>query len=67
MREEILHAGLLLLVVGIEYWAMQPVHDPVVARFWHAIMRAAYELAHLLGRIGLHAEHSYYIAVEAGL
>lgn len=67
MKEELIHAGLLLIVVGIEWWAIQPVHDPVVARCWHYIMGVAYRLASLLGRLGLHAEHQYYIAIEAGL
>lgn len=67
MKEELIRAGVMILVIGLEWYMMQPYREPVVARFWEFIARLARRIAYRAGRIALHAEHSYYIAAEAGL
>lgn len=66
-KEEALRAGIALAVVLIEWYAMQPYHEPVIARIWLFLARLAQTIARKAGQFGLHAEHNYYIAVEAGL
>jgi len=64
---ELLRLAGLLIAVMAEWWLMQPYHEPVLARAWLWLMTFCYTTARWLGRAGLHAEHEYYIAVEAGL
>lgn len=62
-----LRAGLMVAVIALEWYAMQPYQEPVMARLWLAVSVVARRMALWWGRLALHAEHSYYIAAEAGL
>jgi hypothetical protein len=37
---------------------------PVAMRFWYYTSRAAQSSAHVIGRVGIYAEKSYWAAVE---
>lgn len=62
-----MRALLMALIVALEWWSMQPYHEPVMAWLWNLIMRVARRVAETCGWVALHAEHNYYLAVEAGL
>lgn len=64
---DFIRAGLMIAVVAIEWWAMQPYHEPVLARIWHALAAFCRAMAERFGWFALHAEHNYYIAAEAGI
>lgn len=66
-KEDLVRAGLALTIVVVQYWAMQPYHEPIFARLWQILMRFCYGMAERFGYMGLVAEHNYYIAVEAGI
>lgn len=62
-----MRAILMVIVISLEWWAMQPYHDPVIAWFWRAVMQASRMVAEHAGWLALQAERNYYISVEAGL
>lgn len=62
-KSELLKAAVMLLVVGAEWWMMQPYHEPLVPRMWLAFARFCYRLAGKLGAMGIAAEYNYYQAV----
>lgn len=66
-RDDLIRAGLALGIVIIQYWTLQPYHEPFFARIWQAVMRFCYGVAERFGYMGLVAEHNYYVAVEAGI
>jgi hypothetical protein len=65
-KVELLKFGLAFVLVMVEYWAMQPYHEPIIAKIWQLWMRFCQKVAYAFGRAGLVAEHNYYLAVEAG-
>lgn len=67
MSAEFIRLACIAAVIVMEWWLMQPYHDPVIARLWQLVMRASYTIARIAGLIGLHAEHEYYVTVEAGI
>lgn len=66
-KQELIRVLLMTGVVIFEWYAMQPYHEPVMARFWLFIARFCQRIAAILGRMGLTAEHHYYVAAEMGL
>lgn len=54
-------------VVVIEWYMMQPYHEPVVARLWAFLARLYRGIAEGFGRAALHAEYNYYLAAGAGI
>lgn len=66
-KTEILRASLMAAIILLEWWLMQPYHEPVIARLWDMIARWARFMAARFGWLALHAEHNYYIAAEAGI
>lgn len=62
-RFKLVEAAAMLVVVYAEYWAMQPYHEPVLAKLWFWLARQCYRIAAFFGRLGLLAEHEYYEAV----
>lgn len=67
MKDELIRAGLMILIIGLEWYAMQPYREPVIARFWEFIASVSQRIARRAGMLALHAENQYYIAAEAGL
>jgi hypothetical protein len=61
-RVKLLEAGVMLIVVYMEYWAMQPYHEPVTAKIWLWLSKLCYRIARTFGHFGLYAEHEYYEA-----
>lgn len=64
---ELVKLGGIVIAVAMEWWIMQPYHEPLLARAWLYLMTACHWVAYQLGRLGIIAEHQYYMAVEAGL
>lgn len=67
MKEELIRAGLMIIIIGLEWYAMQPYREPVIARFWEFAAFVFRRIAYWAGKHALHAENQYYIAAEAGL
>lgn len=52
--------GLIMLaIIAAEWWAMQPYHEPVMARIWLALARWCQRMAYRLGMLGLEFEYRY--------
>lgn len=66
-RDDLIRAGLALVIVAVQYWAIQPYHEPILAKLWQNIMKFCYAVAARFGYMGMVAEHNYYVAVEAGI
>jgi hypothetical protein len=62
-KQELLKAVLLAGVVAYEWYAMQPYHEPLLAKLWLRIARFCYGIARRFGAYGLAAENEYYLAV----
>jgi len=62
-KSELVKAALMTLVVAYEWWAMQPYHEPLLAKFWLWMSKFCYSIARKFGTLGLAAEHEYYMAV----
>jgi hypothetical protein len=59
----VLKTAALLVVIAAEWWAMQPYHEPMLAKLWQFMARLCYRIAHRFGSLGLTFEHQYYQAV----
>lgn len=64
---EVIKALAMSAVIVLEWWLMQPYHEPVVARFWAAVARFWRQVAEAAGWLALDAEDNYYTCVQAGL
>lgn len=62
-RTEMLKAAIMLLVVGFEWWMMQPYHEPLLPRLWLSLARFCYSVARKVGSLGLTFEHAYFEAI----
>lgn len=62
-REDVFKAALMLVVVAAEWWAMQPYHEPMLAKLYYWVAKFCYAVAHRLGSLGITFEHAYYEAV----
>lgn len=62
-RLKLIEAGVMLVVVAVEYWAMQPYHKPLLASFWLWLAKLCQRVAGRFGMLGLVAEHNYYEAI----
>lgn len=66
-RSEIIRYILMSLAVLLEWYMMQPYHEPLLARLWFVLASVAQNIARRFGTLALNAEHNYYIAAEAGI
>jgi hypothetical protein len=66
-KNEVLRAAVMITVIAFEWYAMQPYHDPLIARFWEYLARMCRMAAERFGRAAIAAENNYYIALEAGI
>jgi hypothetical protein len=63
---DLLKVAMTVMIVALEWWAIQPYHEPMLARLWLWMMKFCYWMALHLGRLGMRAERGYYECVEAG-
>lgn len=64
---ELIKFASAMFVLLLEWWMMQPYHEPLFARFWRVIAAISRTIAERFGRLALNAEHNYYISAEAGI
>jgi hypothetical protein len=62
-KAELFKAAIMCGIVAYEWYAMQPYHEPLIAKFWLWFSRLCYGIARRFGTLGLAAEHEYYLAV----
>lgn len=62
-KEDLFKAALMLLVIAAEYWAMQPYHEPLLAKLYSVLAKLCYSIARRFGAYGLSFEFAYYESV----
>lgn len=63
LKTTIIKAGIMLALVVVEYWAMQPNHGSLLAKLWYELSKVCYRIARGFGQMGLSCEHNYYQVV----
>ena len=63
LKTTLIKAGVMLALVLVEYWAMQPHHESLAAKFWYELSKICYRIARVFGEWGLSSEHNYYEVV----
>lgn len=53
----------MLIIIAAQWWAMQPYHEPLLAKLWQTLAQYCYKMARRFGQLGLTFEYNYYQAV----
>ena len=59
-KYKLIQAGVMLLVIGVEWYSMQAYHDPLRAKMLLTWSKICQRIAYAFGSAGLRAEAEYY-------
>jgi hypothetical protein len=60
VKSTLIKVGAMLLIVAVEWWTMQPYHEPLLGKLWYMLAKLCYKIAGKAGSMGLNFEYSYY-------
>jgi len=63
IQSTLIKVAAMLLIVAAQWWAMQPYHEPMLAKLWQVLAQFCYNAARKFGQLGLSFEYNYYQAV----
>lgn len=63
VKSTLIKAAAMLVLVAAQWWAMQPYHEPMLAKLWQMLAQFCYKTARKFGQLGLAFEFNYYQAV----
>ena len=66
-KQELVRVLCMTALVAFEWYAMQPYHEPFVARMWNYLAAVYRRIAEIAGRAAITAENNYYTAAGLGL